>query len=129
MTAAVMGMAPCAQSAEGAPPCKTATLTIENLSSRAVQITAVRWLNVAASTWNTLPVTLGELTVDGHWKIDVCLKGLDGNADHTFMSIQYKMLIDQNSDNWSPIMDGKQVRTALDKDTVSVRLDVARRNI
>lgn len=129
MTAAMIAMASCAQSADGAPPCRIATLTVDNLSNRAVQVVAVRWLNVDASTWNTLPVTSGDLPVKGVWKISLCLSGLNSEADHTFLSIQYKMLLDQPSHEWSPVMDGKQVRIDINKDTVEVRLDVARRNI
>ncbi|MCA1869697.1 hypothetical protein HW571_29270 [Agrobacterium genomosp. 3] len=129
MTVAMIAMAPCAQSADGAPPCRIATLTVDNLSNRAVQVTAVRWLNVDESTWNTLPITSGDLPVKGVWKISLCLSGLNGEADHAFLSIQYKMLINQPSHEWSPIMDGKQVRIGFDKDRVEVRLDVARRNI
>ena len=129
MTVAMIAMAPCAQSADGAPPYRIATLTVDNLSNRAVRVTAVRWLNVDTSTWNILPVTSGDLPVKGVWKINLCLSGLNGEADHSFLSIQYKMLLDQPSQEWSPVMDGKQVRIDLDKDTVEVRLDVARRNI
>lgn len=129
MTVAMIAMAPCVQSSDGAPPCRIATLTVDNLSNRAVQVVAVRWLNVDASTWNTLPVTSGDLPVKGVWKISLCLSGLNSEADHTFLSIQYKMLLDQPSHEWSPVMDGKQVRIDINKDTVEVRLDVARRNI
>lgn len=129
MVVAMIAMAPCAQSADGAPPYRIATLTVDNLSNRAVQITAVRWLNVDASTWNTLPVTSGDLPINGLWKIKLCLSGLNGEAGHSFLSIQYKTLLDQHSQKWSPVMDGKQVRIDLDKDTIEVRLDVARRSI
>ncbi len=130
MTAAIIGMASCAQGGEQAlPHCKTAILTVDNLSNRQVQIIAVRWLNVAAAKWNTLAVEAENVPVDGKWQTQVCLNGLETSADHTFMSIRYRMLLDQNGSDWSPVMDGKQARAPLDAETISVRLDVARRNI
>ena len=129
MTAAIIGMASCAQGGEQAlPHCKTAILTVDNLSKREVQIIAVRWLSVAAAKWNTLAVE-ANVPVAGKWQTQVCLNGLETSADHTFMSIRYRMQLDQNGSDWSPVMDGKQVRAPLDAETINVRLDVARRNI
>ena len=124
VAAAIVGLA----SAQGSTPFKTARLTVENSSNRTIQITHVRWLNLSDDTWHAMPVSSGNLLANHEWKIEFPLQGLNVDSKSTFISIQYIML-DQASQTWSPIMDGKQVHVELTQDTANVRLDVARRNL
>lgn len=90
--------------------CPMHTIEINNRSSKTVRIEAVRWLDTTREEWISQDVGQPRIAANAQWSTEIELTGLQ--TSETFITAQYRILEDPQTDVWSHIRTTSQGHVA-----------------